>query len=280
MPPSNTVEQGPELSHTADYRERIEHARNQARSLYRDHLAAVFDQHHVAEPGALADAALDALTEWRYVETGERCRCSCHPRLPETDLHHYGFACGCTRTPADRQSAFGQWRNSFEEFKQSPEGQRIAAAEQAHEAELQAWVGAQDDVIVHSHGGFMPEQWHGEVDGHRFYFRERHDEWRIELDLRPSGRFVQAIASTANDGTVSYQERQVDEGDVIAHGTTSAEGYGTRPVERAQFIVDTIRIHLIRQACTYHRDDLSSIEAALGIHARWCPACGTRLLAR
>src|SRR5258708_36789675 len=123
---SNTVEQGPELSHTADYRERIEHARNQARSLYRDHLAAVFDQHRVAEPGALADAALDALTEWRYVDTGERCRCSCHPRLPETDLHDYGFACGCTRTPADRQSAFGQWRNSFEKFKQSPECQRIA----------------------------------------------------------------------------------------------------------------------------------------------------------
>jgi hypothetical protein len=274
------VEQGPEYSHTAEYREHIEHARNQARSLYRDHLTAVFDRHRVAEPGELADAALDALTVWRYVDTGERCRCSCHPRLPETDLHDYGFACVCARTPADRRSAFDQWRNNFEEFNQSPEGQRIAAAEQAHEAELQAWLAAQDDVIVHSHGGVMPEQWHGEVDGHRFYFRERHDEWRIELDLRPSGRFLQAIASTANDGTVSYREREVDEGDVIAQGTTSAEGYGTRPVERAQFIVDTIRIHLVRQACTYHRDDLSSIEAALGVQARWCPACGTRLLAR
>ena len=274
------MEQGPEYSHTAEYRERIEHARNQARSLYRDHLTAVFDRHRVAEPGELADAALDALTVWRYVDTGERCRCSCHPRLPETDLHDYGFACVCARTPADRRSAFDQWRNNFEEFNQSPEGQRIAAAEQAHEAELHAWLAAQDDVIVHSHGGVMPEQWHGEVDGHRFYFRERHDEWRIELDLRPSGRFLQAIASTANDGTVSYREREVDEGDVIAQGTTSAEGYGTRPVERAQFIVDTIRIHLVRQACTYHRDDLSSIEAALGVQARWCPACGTRLLAR
>ena len=109
--------------------------------------------------------------------------------------------------------------------------------------------------------------------------RERHDEWHIELDVRPSGRFVRTIASTANDGTVSYRQREVDEGDVIGQGTTSAEGYGTRPVERAQFIVDTIRIHLVRQTCTYHRDDLSSIEAALGVQARWCPACGTRLLA-
>ena len=39
-------------------------------------------------------------------------------------------------------------------------------------------------------GGFAPEQWYGSVDGHRFSFRERHDEWRIELDLRPSGRFA------------------------------------------------------------------------------------------
>jgi hypothetical protein len=119
-------------------------------------------------------------------------------------------------TPADRRCAFNRWRNSVEEFKHSPEGQRIAAAEQVHEAELKAWLAAQDDVLVHSHGGIMPELWHGEVDGRRFYFRERHDEWHIELDLRPSGRFVQAIASTANDATASYQERAMDEGDVIA----------------------------------------------------------------
>jgi hypothetical protein len=67
---------------------------------------------------------------------------------------------------------------------------------------------------------------------------------------------------------------------LLAQGTPSAEGYGTRPVERAQFIVDTIRIHLVREACMWHRDDLSSIGAALGVQARWCPACGTRLLAR
>ncbi|MDT5171097.1 MAG: hypothetical protein QOD02_4438 [Mycobacterium sp.] len=66
-------------------------------------------------------------------------------------------------------------------------------------------------------------------------------------------------------------------GDVIAHNTTAAEGYGTTPVERAQFIVDTIRIPLGRQACTHHLDELSSIEAILGTEALWCPACGTRL---
>jgi cyclic pyranopterin phosphate synthase len=46
--------------------------------------------------------------------------------------------------------------------------------------------------------------------------------------------------------------------------------------ERAQFFVATIGTRLSRQACTYHRDDLSSIESILGIKARWCSVCGTR----
>ena len=133
---------------------------------------------------------------------------------------------------------------------------------------------------MHSHGGLAPEQWRGEVDGHSFYFRERHDEWRIELDLRPGGRFVRAIAGTDDDGAIHYHTRETDEGDVIASGTTDTEGYGTTPVERAQFITDTIRIHLTRQACTHHRDHLASIEATLGTQTRWCPTCGTQLPTR
>jgi hypothetical protein len=117
----------------------------------------------------------------------------------------------------------------------------------------------------------------GKSKGHSFYFRERHAEWRIELDLRPSGRFVRTVAGTDNDGTTLYVERELDEGDVIAYGTTDIEGYGATPLERAQFIIDTIRIHLARQACAHHDDDLSSIHAILGVQARWCPACGTRL---
>ena len=116
-------------------------------------------------------------------------------------------------------------------------------------------------VMVHSHGGLCPEQWTGEVDGHSFYFRERHAEWRIELDLRPSGRFIRTVTGTDNDGATRHEERELDRGDVIAYGTTDIEGYGATPVERAQFIIDTIRIHLARQACTHHNDDLSSIQA-------------------
>lgn len=58
----------------------------------------MLDLHGAPTAAVLADVALDALTVWCYVDSGERCRCVCHPRLPETDLHDYGFACPCART--------------------------------------------------------------------------------------------------------------------------------------------------------------------------------------
>ncbi|WP_406813395.1 hypothetical protein [Mycobacterium sp. M23085] len=120
-----------------------------------------------------------------------------------------------------------------------------------------------------------PEQWSGEVDVHSFYFRERDGDWSIEVDLRPSGRFAWG---TSDDYSAACSERrELDVGDVIAYGTTDVEGYGTTPRERAQFITDTIRIHLSRQACTLHHNDLSAIRAMIGTAVRWCPACGTRL---
>jgi hypothetical protein len=208
----------------------------------------VFTRHDVANPGELADTALDALTAWRYVDSGERCRCSCHPRLPDSHLHDYGFDCVCTRTPEERRRAFQQWLDDIKAFWQSPDGQHIKAAQQAGEAELQAWLADHQGVVVHSHGGLCSEQWTGEVDGQSFYFRERHAEWRIELDLRPTGRFIRTVAGTDNDGATCYEERELDQGNVIAYGATDIEGYGTTPLERAQFITDTIRIHLARQA--------------------------------
>lgn len=259
----------------ADHRERTERARREVYRRYRDHLAAVFTGQDRADAGELADVALDALTGWRYVDSGERCRCACHPRLPDTDLHDYGFDCVCARTPEERRRVFQQWRDDIRAFWQSPDGQQIKAAEHAGEAELQTWLANQDGVVVQSHDGPCPEQWNGEVDGHSFYFRERHGDWRIEVDLRPSGRFHRV--ANDDDGSTRSQERELDEGDVIAYGTTDDEGYGTTPRERAQFITDTIRIHLARQACTLHRNDLSAIRAVIGQAVRWCPACGIRL---
>ena len=264
----------------AEHREQVERARAEARRRYCDHLAAVFDLYGTPDANALADVALNALTDWRYIDSGERCSCSCHPGLPDSDLHDYGFGCVCARAPEDRRRVWDKWRRDMAAFWESPEGQKVMADEQAAEADLQAWLAGQPNVSVHSHGGLAPECWRGEVDGHSFYFRERHGEWRIELDLRPSGRFARAFVGVDSDGEARYDERELDEGDVIAYGTTDVEECGTTPAERAKFIVDTIRMHLTRKACTLHHDDLSSIEALLGCQIDWCPACGTRLSTR
>jgi hypothetical protein len=261
----------------AEHREQLESARRESRRRYRDHLTTVFDLHGAPAPAALADVALDALTVGRYIDSGERCRCACHPRLPETDLHDYGFACTCARTREERRRTWHEWLNDIKAFWESPEGQKIRADEQAAEADLQAWLAVQPGVTVGSHGGLVPEQWDGQVDGHSFYFRERHGEWRIELDLRPRGRFARTLAGTNSDGTPQYGQKELDQGDIIAHGTIDDDAYGTTLIERAQFIVDTIRTHLTRKQCTLHHDDLASIEALLGAEIKWCPACGTRL---
>jgi hypothetical protein len=261
----------------AEYRQRRERARSTARGRYHDYLAAMFDLHSSEDPGALADVALDALTLWLHVDSGEPCWCSCHPRLPESDFHDYGFGCSCTRTAQEHRHALDNWRHETAAFWQSPDGKRITAAERAADAELDAWLATQRGVVVQSHGGLAPEQWRGIVDGHTFYFRERHDEWRIELDLRPSGRFARALVGTHDDGQPRYETREFSEGEVIAQGATDVDGYGATPVERAKFIVDTIRVQLARRACNLHVQDLSSIEALLGREICWCPACGTRL---
>lgn len=261
----------------AQIREKVERDRAEARRRYREHLAAVFDLHGSPHPDALADLALNALMDWRYIDSGERCRCACHPRLPETDLHDHGFDCVCARTPEDRRRSWEKWRQDMAAFWESPVGQQIKADEQAADADLQAWLAGQRDVTVRSHGGWAPEEWTGQVDGYSFYFRERHGEWRLELDLRPTGRFARTVAGVDSDGTARYDEHELDEGDIIAFGTTDVARYGTTPTERAKFILDTIRVHLERQACTLHRDDLSSIATRLGQEISWCPACGTRL---
>ncbi|MFW0153635.1 hypothetical protein ACNUDN_28080 [Mycobacterium sp. smrl_JER01] len=172
-------------------------------------------------------------------------------------------------------ATFRGFLDDTDEFWRSPEGQRLQAVHEAAEADLQAWLAEQPGVVVHSHGGYAPEQWEGEVDGHSFYFRERDTEWDIEIDLRPSGR-ARCVGDRGNDdGTIADQGDEFVEGDVIATGRTNAQGYGDSPRERAAFIVVTIREHLSRQACTHPR--LEAIAALLGVPARWCPTCGIRV---
>lgn len=262
-----------------DHREHLADARTEARARYRDHLTAVFTQHGVAEPSRLADITLDALTVWRYAGSGERCRCRCHLQLPDSDRHNYGLNCTCTQSEDERRRVTEKWRSDIDEFWSSPAGQRIVADERAANAELDDWLATQQGVTIRRHGGFAPESWAGYIDGRSFTFRERFGQWDIEIDHHPSGRFVQQIAGTNPDETAAYRAHELDVGEHIASGTIDNPGYGTTTVERARFIVETIRTHLNRQACRYHLATLASLDAALGAQAQWCPLCGARLAA-
>lgn len=259
---------------------RAEHARQQqeSRSRQLERLLAVLAMADALtdDPRARAEAVLDGLFVTRHRETGEACTCACHPRLPETDLHDYGAACPCSQTVAERRANWDAWTAERDAFWASPEGLEITARRRAEEEALEAWLAAEPGVTVTSHGGLAPEQWEGTVDGHSFYFRERHDLWRIELDLVPSGRLVEVWTGADTDDVDARRFKEITEGEVIAEGIAGAAGYGRTPVERARFLVDTIRSHLRRRDCTFHTTGRHRIEQLLGQPIEWCPACGTR----
>jgi hypothetical protein len=71
---------------------------------------------------------------------------------------------------------------------------------------------------------------------------------------------------TANKG-FKFEHRSSD---VIAEGTTGTDGYGKTPMQRAKFIVDTIRIHLARQTCTHRDGNLSMSHDIFGDQVRRC----------
>ncbi|MUL78967.1 hypothetical protein [Mycolicibacterium sp. CBMA 226] len=267
---------GADVPTWAQSREQRDHAQAQAHSRYLDHLTAVLTQCGVADPAELAETVLDALLVWRDVDSGTPCRCSCHPQLPDSSRHDYGFTCPCSQLGGERSRSWENWRNTIEAYWSSPEGQQIAAAEQAADAEFADWLTTQDSVTMSRLADFAPEQWTGEIDGHRFEFRERHGQWNIEIDQHPSGRYIQHVAGTDPDGTLVYREREIEEGEHIGSGTTADEGYGSTLIERARFIIDKIRTHLTRQTCRYHLDTMEHLDALLGAPARWCPLCGAR----
>jgi hypothetical protein len=262
-----------------EYRATLARQRAESRRRYTEYLATVMiGCDDVIDPSERAAIVLDALTVWRRDGSEDPCGCSCHPRLPDSDFHDYGFGCVCMMSPEERRNSMAEWLSGLREFWESPDGQRSEAARDAEEAELQAWLAAHPEVTITSHGGLAPEQWKGAVDGHSFYFRERHSDWRIELDLRPSGRFVKRWVSGDLDDESSFELVETSEGDVIAEGTTRVHGYGDSPVERVQFIVDTIRNHLAPLQCGLHTGPaVADLAALLGDGLRWCPSCGARL---
>lgn len=260
-----------------EWRERRERERTTARARYLELMTAEVELlGGVDDPGGLAQRLSDVLFV-HHDEDGHECPCSCHPHLPSSDLHDFGFACSCGLSAEERRERFAEWRASMDAYWESSEGRAESARREAEDAELAVWIADHPGVEVTSHGGLAPEQWYGSVDGHCFYFRERHDEWRIELDLRPSGRFARVWVGGDLDDEDATEPRELEVGDVIAEGTTNAPGYGQTPAERAAFIVAAVRDHLRRVECALHTTGWTDLGRRLGGEAAFCPACGTKM---
>lgn len=268
-----------EFSGSEERRAERDRQRIRGRGLYRDGLIKVLADLGLPAPdnAAAAERIIDHLFVIRGAAGAEACGCSCHPRLPETEFHGYGFDCPCRLSDEERRASWDRWVVEMEAHRQSPEGVAHAAAMRAEEDELVGWLVGHPDVVVTSHGGWAPEQWRGSVSGHSFYFRERHDDWRIECDLQPSGRFVRAWRGGDFDDDSSFELTELTEGRVIAEGTVNAPGYGRTATERIAFIVGIIGDHLRRQQCQVHTVELAELEWRFERPVRWCPACGFEL---
>jgi hypothetical protein len=134
---------------------------------------------------------------------------------------------------------------------------------QAEEREIGHWLAGQVDVTAERSTSYAPEQWEGSVDRHSIYFRERHGEWRIELDLQPSGRFAKRFVEVEEGGQFVTEPVELPEGEVIAEGVEGA--LGSTAVEHLDFIVPTIREHPWQRSCS-HGDALLYFPGA----ARGC----------
>jgi hypothetical protein len=265
------------LPGAAEWRAELERTSAEARRVHRARLVDALAGAGMSDAEGLAEVALAALFIYPDVETGEPCSCSCHPHLPSGDLHDYGRACSCTRTKQERLAWWAEWRQEMDDYWESPEGIAEIDAREREESELRQWLVDDGGIVVTQFGGWAPEQWRGTVDGHSFYFRERHDHWRIELDLRPTGRFYKVFKGGDLDDPSSFDQEEALEGDVIAEGTTGSPGYGATRRQRAEFLARTIRGHIARRDCRVHIEDLHDLELRFGRRIDWCPGCGQRI---
>ncbi|MGH7734993.1 MAG: hypothetical protein ACREOE_15230 [Gemmatimonadales bacterium] len=145
------------------------------------------------------------------------------------------------------RGAPGRGGRKLRELWDSKPFSELSSAQEREEAEIEAWLAGQPQVEATRTTWMAPKQWEGTVDGHSFYFRERHDFWRIELDLAESGRFARRLLRLDDEGSMVTEPVPIMEGEVIAEGTGLQLG-GT-PVDHIASIVRTIRDHLWSAQC-------------------------------
>jgi len=209
---------------------------------------------------ALAGRIMEALFLHTSRRHGDECHCSCHPRLSET--HDGGFDCSCTWDEQKRTERIAEQRRSWESWWDSPECKAISRQAEQERQEVESWVAGQPGVEAEQTTSMCPEQWEGTVDGHSFYFRERHGTWRIEIDLEPSGHFANRVVEFKEDEVIT-EPVPIKEGEVIAEGVDGE--LGKTAVDHIDFIVRKIRDHVWGLTC----DHFGSLF--------FCPKCGQRM---
>lgn len=203
--------------------------------------------------GLGVDAARDVIaTIFDHARTDEPCRCSCHPQFSLT--HDGGFDCPCTWSDERHREA----RAAF--FEDSPWRQEMRAAQERENAELAEWLLFEPGVAAERTCFAAPEVWEGTIDGRTFFFRERHGEWQIEVDLEPDGHFAERVVEVKPGGDMVTEPVELTSGPVIARGVE--EDLGASAVDHLAFIVRRVRAHFRGESCT-HPDA-----------RRFCPDCG------
>ncbi|MGH3721544.1 MAG: hypothetical protein ACRDRI_22395 [Pseudonocardiaceae bacterium] len=152
LPPS-PQEQARRAEETAAWR--VERARRDAERRPA-RLAAVRAGPPVRDPDAAAD-----------------CRCGCHPKPADPELHDGGLACGCQLTAEERKQAWA-------EFAEQLDGMGVNAGIKTGEAELarhaqELGVSARWRLVA------APFVITGNVDGRGFYLRERHGSYCVTI---------------------------------------------------------------------------------------------------
>lgn len=186
----------------------------------------------------------------RDLDAALTCMCACHPRPADPTLHDGGASCRCQLTPEERAAAFDTYLELSAEFRDEQDAY-IERRDAAFAAEV-ARLGVTARITV----GAMPLVIVGEVDGRAFMFRERHDEWRVQIspDGDPLGD-PQEWEHTIRIASGGVDELQA--GDHVGE------------VGALRVAVYAVREALLRNSCAH--------EAARHATHRYCSLCGVPL---
>lgn len=218
-------------------RRRAEDMRSRAREARAAERAARLSMY-----AAVSSEALSAMGV-SDTEAASECSCSCHPSPPRPERHE-GEVCSCQLGDDERKARMRSW---LDDLQRSSAG--LSAVLQAEGAGLSA-AAAELGVTLELAGGAAPYQLLGMVDGVRFYLRERHGWWSLQVPAPEAG----------DDGDpVGFDSAVL----VLAEGSEDSLRRSSDPTWPLRMAVSEVRSYLVRRSCS-HQDARA-----------FCPDCGS-----